>query len=88
MYFEDAPAEDDRRLALIHDLAAHFAGAGWPDLAAAALQWQARTLLDLDWQQLVGACGIADLPIAIETAPAELLACIGAAAFEVGAGQA
>lgn len=82
----EAFAPDDRRALLVRDLVAHFAAAGWPELAGGAVQWHARTLLDLDWQQLVAASGSGDLREAMLHAPAEALSCIACAAYEVGAG--
>lgn len=81
----DAFEADDRRALLVRDLVAHFAGAGWPALRASAVQWHARTRVELDWQQLAGAPGVGDLQDAMTHAPTEALACIACAAYEVGA---
>ena len=75
---------DDRGVLLIRDLAEHFASAaGWQQLLG-AVQWHSRTLLDLDWQQLVQLMGSRDLQEAMLHAPAEALSCIACAAYEVG----
>lgn len=86
MYFgSDQFEHDDRRALLVRDLVQHFdSPPGWQQLLA-AVQWHARTLLDLDWQQLVQLAGNQDLQEAMLHAPAEALSCIGCAAYEVRA---
>ena len=85
-HFDDVPFEpDDRRALLVRELAQHFvSAAGWRQLLG-AVQWHARTLLELDWLELVALTGSSDLQEAVLHAPNEALACIACAAYEVGA---
>lgn len=72
----------DRRALLLRRLEAHFAGPGWAALQQLGVR-QGGWALPLDFAGLRAQCADSDLAVAMEVQPAEALACISAAVYEV-----
>lgn len=75
---------NDRRALLMHEAAEHLAEPCGAQLLTQAQALQDRCVVQLDYEQLLGACeGSANLAAALELQPVEALACVAAAVHQV-----
>ena len=83
LYFDEEYTDSDRRALLVRDLASFFeSDGGWEHLHKLVVHGTELSL-ECDYERLRDGCGLGDLKASIERQPAEGLACIGAAAFQV-----
>jgi hypothetical protein len=73
----------DRRNVLIQDLVRFFSSAGSIFLVSLCSTSEGSYSLEVDYASLEAACGSADLVAAMDLQPADGLACVAIAAYEV-----
>lgn len=86
LYFpEDEHAVEDRRAVLLHELLSRLdSRAEWLANRLHPRQTTGRHCLSISFEELQNACQSSELSIALDLQPVEALACLGAAAHEVG----
>lgn len=83
-HFDVPYVQEDRRARLVRDLQGFLVTlTGWIFLVELKLMKNNAAVIKVDYEALLAASGIADLPNAMQWAPLEALACISIAVYEV-----